>query len=432
MSTIFIIFHILSSQLFQLSNISTPTKTTFFIMKYTILIAAVMVLVQAAPLINNGSKAIPNSYIVVLKEGNTAATFQPKFNDIAKRQNGHGHKLTIHRTYSNIPGFAATINAAALEEILASDEGAQTSPPPPVITLQGAQTSPLPPVITLQGTQTSPSSWGLTRVSQHDLDLTKPYLYNDAAGQGITAYVIDTGVYVSHSDFGHRATFGANFVSGSADTDEHGHGTHVSGIIGGTKYGVAKKVDIVGVKVLDANGDGSVSDVIAGMEWVAARAVPGKSVVNMSLGTEKLPSPAINRAALLLYEANIPLIVAAGNGGDACNISPAGAPNTYTVAASDELDTPAYSTSYGSCVEIFAPGKRINSAWIGSTTANNTISGTSMASPYVAGVAALYLSFNSLPTAQSVFDKLTSTATLNKINGNLMGSPNHLVFNGAA
>ncbi|KAF9273058.1 hypothetical protein BGZ68_001872 [Mortierella alpina] len=414
-------------------------------MKYAILIAAVMALVQAAPLVNNGGEAIPDSYIVVLKEGNTAATFQPKFDVIAMRQNGRGSKPTIHHTYSSIPGFAATVNAAALKEILASDEveyveqdsiitlqGAQTSPPPPIITLEGAQTSPPPPIITLQGTQTSPPSWGLSRASQRNLDLTKPYLYNDAAGRGITAYVIDTGVYAAHSDFGFRATFGANFVSGSANTDEHGHGTHVAGIIGGTKYGVAKEVKIVGIKVLDAKGVGTYSGIIAGMDWVAARAVPGKSVVNLSLRGNK--SPTLDNAALRLYKANIPLIVSAGNNvtHDACRFSPSGAPNTYTVAASDKTDIVARFTSYGPCVEIFAPGVAITSAWIGSTSATNTISGTSMASPHVAGVAALYLSFNSLPTAQSVFDKLTSTATLNKIKGTLKGSPNRLVFNGAA
>src|SRR5690606_27593522 len=144
-----------------------------------------------------------------------------------------------------------------------------------------------------------------------NLNLSAPYLYNDAAGSGITAYVVDTGVYTAHSDFGGRATMGANFITGSANTDENGHGTHVAGTIGGTKYGVAKKVNIVGVKVLDAAGSGSTSGVVAGMDWVAARAVPGKSVVNMSLGGSK--STAINDAAARLYAANIPLIVAAGN-----------------------------------------------------------------------------------------------------------------------
>ncbi|KAF8980277.1 subtilisin-like serine protease [Entomortierella lignicola] len=386
-------------------------------MRYTIIIAAVIAIVQAAPLINNGGKPIADSYIVVLKDGHTADSFQPKFDDIAKRQNGRGRKPSIYRKYGKIPGFAATVNPAALKEILAAEEVAYVE--------QDA-------IVTLQGSQSSPPSWGLTRVSERNLALTQPYLYNDAAGSGVTAYVVDTGVYAGHSEFGGRATFGANFISGSANTDENGHGTHVSGTIGGTTYGVAKKVNIVGVKVLDASGSGSTSGVVAGMDWVAARAVPGKSVVNMSLGGGK--SQAIDDAAARLYAANIPLIVAAGNSAttDACNGSPSGAPNTYTVAASDKTDTVAYFTSYGSCVEIFGPGVDITSSWIGSTTAKNTISGTSMATPHVVGVAALYLSFNSLPTAQSLFDKLTSTATTGKILGSLKGSPNRLVFNGAA
>ncbi|KAG0364626.1 subtilisin-like serine protease, partial [Gamsiella multidivaricata] len=199
-------------------------------MKYTIILAAVIALVQAAPLINNGGKAIADSYIVVLKDGHNADSFQAKFDDIAKRQNGRGRKPTIHRKYQKFPGFAATINQAALKELLAADEVDFIE--------QDA-------IISLQGSQTSPPSWGLTRVSERNLGLTQPYLYNDAAGQGVTAYVVDTGVYAAHSDFGGRATFGANFISGSANTDENGHGTHVSGTIGGTKYGVAKKVSIV-------------------------------------------------------------------------------------------------------------------------------------------------------------------------------------------
>ncbi|KAG0340954.1 hypothetical protein BG000_010681 [Podila horticola] len=382
-------------------------------MKYTILLAAVVALVQAAPLINNGGKAIADSYIVVLKEGQTVANFQTKFDDIARRQNGRGRKPTIGRKYKAFAGFSATVNAAALKEILAADE----------VDYVEQDT-----IITLQGSQDSPPSWGLTRVSQRNLDLTQPFNYNDAAGEGVTAYVVDTGVYVDHSEFEGRASWGANFIDGSADTDENGHGTHVSGTIGGANYGVAKKVNIVGVKVLDADGSGSTSGVIAGMDWVADNAVPGKSVVNMSLGGSK--STALNAAAGRLYAKNIPLIVAAGNSATtaACNQSPAGAPNTYTVAASDKTDKVASFSSYGTCVEIFGPGVAITSSWIGSTDATNTISGTSMATPHVVGVAALYLSFNSIPTAQGLFDKLTATATPNKITGNLKQSPNKLVF----
>ncbi|KAF9898344.1 hypothetical protein BX616_004157, partial [Lobosporangium transversale] len=373
-------------------------------MKFTIVIAAVIAVVQAAPLIRNGGKPIPDSYIVVLKDGTTVDSFVPKFDDIARRQNGRGRKPTIHRKYNKISGFAANVNKAALKELLASPEVAYIE--------QDA-------IYTIQGSQTSPPSWGLTRVSQQALDLTLPYVYNDAAGEGVTAYVVDTGVYIEHEDFEGRATWGANFIDGSDDTDENGHGTHVAGTIGGTSYGIAKKVNIVGVKVLDGEGSGSTSGVVAGMDWVAENATAGKSVVNMSLGGTK--SKAIDDAAARLFKANIPLIVAAGNSAttDACTGSPSGAVNAFTVAASDKADKVASFTSYGKCVEIFAPGVGITSAWIGSPSAKNTISGTSMATPHVAGVAALYLSINSIPTAQGVFDQLLSTSTAGKITGNL-------------
>ncbi|KAF9426338.1 hypothetical protein BGZ94_006653 [Podila epigama] len=384
-------------------------------MKYTIIIAAVVALVQAAPLVNNAGKAIPGSYIVVLKDGQSVDKFESKFDDIARRVNGRGRKPTISRKFQNFQGFSATVNDAALKEILASDEVAYVE-----------QDS----IVTIQGTQTNPPSYGLTRVSQVNRDLSKPYYYNDAAGEGITAYVIDTGVQTSHTDFGGRATWGANFISGSPNTDQHGHGTHVAGTLGGTKYGVAKKVKIVAVKVLDAQGNGATSGIVAAMDWVAGRAVPGKSIVNMSLGGSK--SQAIDAAAARLYANNIPLIAAAGNSPttNSCDLSPAGSANTYTVAASDRNDRVASLSSFGPCVEIYAPGIDITSAWIGSNSAVKTISGTSMAAPHVAGVGALYLSTQSIPTAQGLFDKLTQTASVNKISGNLNGSPNRLVYNG--
>ncbi|KAF9279559.1 hypothetical protein BGZ74_002814, partial [Mortierella antarctica] len=177
-------------------------------MKYTIIIAAVVALVQAAPLINNGGTLVADSYIVVLKDGQTVSNFETKFDDIARRQNGRGRKPTISRKYGSFPAFSATVNDAALKEILASDEVAYVE--------QDA-------IITILGSQPSPPSWGLTRVSQVNRDLTKPYLYNDAAGQGVTAYVIDTGVHIAHDDFGGRATWGANFITGSPNTDQNGH-----------------------------------------------------------------------------------------------------------------------------------------------------------------------------------------------------------------
>ncbi|KAG0313276.1 hypothetical protein BGZ97_010341 [Linnemannia gamsii] len=374
-------------------------------MKIAILIVAIVAAVQAAPLIPHatGGTPIADSYIVVLKNPASSASFKTKFDGIAKKYNGRGRAPEIQREYGSFPGFHATFDAATLKAIQANPDVAYVE--------QDA-------VITIQGSQSPVPSWGLTRVSQNVLNLSSPYYYNDLAGSGVTAYVVDTGVYTEHSDFGGRATFGANFISGSPNTDQNGHGTHVAGTIGGTKYGVAKKVSIVGVKVLDAQGSGSTSGVVAGMDWVASRAVAG--------------NPAIDDAAGRLFAKNIPLIVAAGNSDDdACDGSPAGAPNTFTVGASDRYDAPAYFTSWGSCVEIFGPGVDITSAWIGGTTAKKTISGTSMATPHVVGVAALYIAQGGLDTAQSVFDKLVQTGTPDVISGNLNGSPNLLVYNSA-
>ncbi|CAO3572905.1 unnamed protein product [Mortierella alpina] len=390
-------------------------------MKYTtVILAACIALVQAAPLVPHATngKPIPDSYIVVLKSGQTANNFVPKFNSIGQRHNGRGQtKPKIIKEFKSFPGFHATINKAALKEIQASPEVEYIE--------QDA-------IITINAEQAKPPSWGLTRVSEQELDLTQPFVYDDAAGSGVTAYIVDTGIFVEHAEFKGRAKFGANFIQGSKDTDENGHGTHVAGTIGGTTYGVAKKVNLVGVKVLDAEGSGATSGVVSGMDWVAENATAGKSVVNMSLGGGK--SKAIDDAAARLFAKNIPLIVAAGNDEnvDACDGSPSGAKNALTVAASDKEDQTASFTSFGKCVEIFAPGVDITSSWIGGASAKNTISGTSMATPHVVGVAALYLAAGGLDTAQAVFDKLIETATVGKIQGELKGSPNKLVFSGNA
>ncbi|KAG0260533.1 hypothetical protein DFQ27_003477 [Actinomortierella ambigua] len=387
-------------------------------MKFSaVLIAVCAAVASAAPLISTSGTPVPDSYIVVLKGGNTAESFQNKFNEIARRQNGRGRTPVISRKYKAIDGFAAELNQGALDELLAAPE---------VDYVEQDQ------IITLQASQPSPPSWGLPRTSQRDRNLSAPYFYQDAAGQGVTAYIIDTGVYIEHSDFGGRASYGYNAISGSSNTDENGHGTHVAGTVGGTRFGVAKNVNLVGVKVLNAQGSGTTAGVVAGMDWVINRARGTKAVANMSLGGGK--SATMDAAANRFYAANIPLFVAAGNsaGTSACNQSPAGATQAYTVAASDSSDRFASFSSWGTCVEIIAPGVGITSAWIGGTSATNTISGTSMATPHVCGAAALLISAEAgLTTSQAVFDRLTNLATPNKITGNLRSTPNRLLFNGA-
>ncbi|HMP98589.1 MAG TPA: S8 family serine peptidase [Cyclobacteriaceae bacterium] len=277
------------------------------------------------------------------------------------------------------------------------------------------------------GTQTN-ATWGLDRVDQRALPLNQTYTY-DATGTGVTAYIIDTGIRTAHVDFGGRAQRGFDAFGGNSE-DCNGHGTHVAGTVGGTTYGVAKNVTLVGVRVLDCNGSGSFSGIIAGMDWVVANA-SGPSVANMSLGGGS--STAVNDAVQRMYDAGVPVIVAAGNGNiagraqDACNYSPAGAPRAYTVGATTTSDAKTSWSNYGNCVNIFAPGASITSAWHTSNTAINTISGTSMASPHVAGAAALYLQNNPGASSQQVYDFLTANSTKNIVT-NSSTANNHMLY----
>ncbi|KAI1317909.1 subtilisin-like serine protease [Mortierella claussenii] len=375
----------------------------------------------AAPFISNGAgtTAVAGSYIVVLKSNSSAEAFQPKFDAIANRQNARGgRRPRINHKFTAIPGFTVTGNRVTLTELLNSDEVEYVE-----------QDS----IVSISGSQTSPPSWGLPRVSQRQglSNSRTSYLYANAAGAGVTAYVVDTGINTAHQDFGGRARMGANFIQGSPNTDENGHGTHVSGTIGGTSYGVAKKVQLVGVKVLGANGSGSTSGIVAALDWIASTNRGKRAVVNMSLGGGA--SRALNDAVTRLVNTNVPVIVAAGNDANvnACSGSPSGAQGAFTVGASDINDNVASFSSFGQCVDIFGPGVQITSAWIGSSNARNTISGTSMATPHVVGVAALYMSAHqNVRTSRQVYSALQSTASKNIIRGNLRGAANLLVFNG--
>lgn len=249
--------------------------------------------------------------------------------------------------------------------------------------------------------------WGLARVSHRNtlsFGTFNKYLYAEDGGEGVDAYVIDTGTNTEHVDFEGRAHWGKTIPNGDADVDGNGHGTHCSGTIAGKKYGVAKKANVYAVKVLRSNGSGTMADVIAGVDYAATSHADqvqatkaGKrkgfkgSVANMSLGGGKtrMLDDAVNAAV----EAGIHFAVAAGNdNADACNYSPAAADKALTVGASAIDDSRAYFSNYGKCTDIFAPGLSIQSTWIGSKTAVNTISGTSMASPHIAGLLAYYLS----------------------------------------
>jgi cerevisin len=256
----------------------------------------------------------------------------------------------------------------------------------------------------------------LARISHRDslsFGSFNKYLYAEDGGEGVDAYVIDTGTNVDHVDFEGRATWGKTVPEGDADEDGNGHGTHCSGTIAGKKYGVAKKAKVYAVKVLRSNGSGTMSDVVKGVEWAAEAHIKkskdaknGKvkgfkgSVANMSLGGGS--SRTLDLAVNAAVDAGMHFAVAAGNdNADACNYSPAAAEKAVTVGASTLADERAYFSNYGKCTDIFAPGLNILSTWIGSKYAVNTISGTSMASPHIAGLLAYYVSLQ--PASDSAF-----------------------------
>jgi subtilisin family serine protease len=272
-------------------------------------------------------------------------------------------------------------------------------------------------------TQTG-APWDLTRIDERTLDLNGIYRYS-SAGAGVSIFIIDTGIQASNADFGSRAHFAYNSVDRD-DRDCNGHGTHVAGIAGGTKYGVAKLARLVGVKVLNCGGSGTMASVIAGVNWVTEHHVPDKSVANMSLGGGA--TPALDDAVRHLALSGVFVSVAAGNNNQsACNFSPARAPDAFTVAASDSADRKASFSNHGSCVDAYAPGVAVTSDWIGSPTATNTISGTSMASPVVAGIAALYLADHaSTPAATTSW--IRENATTGVIANNAADTANLLVY----
>jgi len=258
---------------------------------------------------------------------------------------------------------------------------------------------------------TEASIWNLARVSGTNYNLPYTYSYDATAGSGVTAYIIDSGIRLDHTEFGGRATFGYNAIKDGNTNDCIGHGTHVSGTVGGTTYGIAKQVNLVAVKVFGCAGSTPTSIIIDGMNWVKQNCTAGKKcVANMSIGGSK--STTLNKAATTLAQ-TVFLAVAAGNdGANACNYSPSGAGGGVTTvgATDDKADSTAYFSNTGSCVTIYAPGYNILSSWNTSSTATNTISGTSMATPHVCGVGALIMSSLNINSPATVKTKVLALA----------------------
>ncbi|RUP45617.1 peptidase S8/S53 domain-containing protein [Jimgerdemannia flammicorona] len=381
-------------------------------MKVISIVAVVALIVAAnaapienvAPVVPAPVAPVPGEWLIKLRRG---ANYTQAYDLIKGHAGRDGNKLL--KSWSGFKGFAGKFDQVSIREIQSLDDVEFVEPEQK---------------FTIVTTQTPVPSWGLARISSQARQSTS-YTYPDTAGSGITAYVIDTGVLATHTDFGGRARLAVNFVN-SQNTDCNGHGTHVSGTIAGTKYGVAKKANIVGVKVLDCDGSGTTSGIISGVDWVTKNAVKGKSVVNMSLGGGA--SSTLDAAVAAAVAAGIPFFVAAGNENqNACNVSPARTPSAFTVGATTSTDAKASYSNYGTCVDIWAPGTDIKSAWIGSNSATNIISGTSMASPHAAGVGALFLSAGT--SAFSLYSKMTSVSSKGYITGSLGGAPNNLLYN---
>ncbi|MGA5204269.1 S8 family peptidase [Streptomyces variegatus] len=366
---------------------------------------------QAAPaegrvLAADSPTAIKDSYLVTLKKSAGLKASSAAGKELVKEYGG-----SVEKTFGKaLNGYSATLSATEARQLAAD---------PAVASVEQNQR------VTLAATQTS-APWGLDRIDQASLPLSGTYTYPDSAGSGVTVYVIDTGVRITHQQISGRASYGYDAVDGDTTaSDGNGHGTHVATTIAGSTYGVAKKAKVVGVRVLNNSGSGTTAGVIAGIDWVTQNH-SGPSVANMSLGGGA--SATLDTAVRNSIASGVTYAVAAGNSSTtASSSSPARVAEAITVGATTSTDAKASYSNYGSALDIFAPGSSITAGWYTSDTATNTISGTSMATPHVAGAAAVYLAGHTSSTPAQVATALVNGAATGKVTSAGSGSPNRLL-----
>jgi len=363
---------------------------------------------------------IPNSYIVVFKRNTpeaVAAAHVKNLTSLSSWTQTHKVKSTFH--IDAFSGYSAQIfDEAVLQHITAAGVVDYVEKDKVVTKSQSCPSQ-------------AGATWGIVRTSTSNIVPNGPYIYPEQGGEGVRAYIIDTGILTAHRDFGSpsRASVGRNFIPSESDQDLNGHGTHVAGTVGGLTYGIAKKCTLIAVKVLDRNGSGTLTGVIDGVNWTAGQARGTNSVANLSLGSSF--SRAVNDAIDAMVTAGVFTAVAAGNSdADACNYSPASATLATGVGATDSSDIRAYFSNWGKCVDIMAPGVSITSDYIGATLDRTAVlSGTSMAAPHVCGVGAVYRGINKLATADETKTWVINRAVAANI-GDLKGSPNKLLHQG--
>ncbi|MGW4075673.1 S8 family peptidase [Streptomyces asiaticus] len=373
--------------------------------------AATVLPAHAAPaegtVLNAGAaEAVPGSYIVTLKKTADFKASSARGKDLIS---GYGGE--VKRTFTTaLNGYAAKLQPTEARRLAAD---------PAVASVEQDQK------VHADATQTN-APWGLDRVDQSNLPLSGTYTYPDSAGSGVTVYVLDTGVRITHAQISGRASYGYDFVDNDTTAqDGYGHGTHVATTVAGTTYGVAKKAKIVAVRVLGNDGSGTTAGVIAGVDWITANH-SGPSVANVSLGGGA--STSLDNAVTKSIASGVTYSIAAGNSNaNAANYSPARVPTAVTVGATTNTDARASYSNYGSTVDLFAPGSNITAGWNTSDTATYTGSGTSFAAPHVSGAAAIYLSGHTTASPSEVGSALVDGATSGALSGIGSGSPNKLL-----